>query len=355
MAAGLTPESWALLALCGVLLSFGSSPLTIEPGLVLMPMLAVLLPRMGVPAGAAIHTAIATAIALLVPLSISRLGLLRQAERQRIVHLAPATLAGAFFGGSVLPSLPGSFLMIGFAILAGITLTHRRRKISITLAITPPMRAPGSSAAILKSAAFCLFGIGLPLCEGRTAEKAGFALILSTGAVAALLQAPSACKGCTGFVFMPALIAIAAGAVLTAPLWTATFGESSEPRLRPVVVLAAVTVLLAAPFGAPDTGKTALAALAPGLCPARPAPAITLAQFYRDPLPALVQRFGPRRGFSPVKTGKPKPSIFFAVARGAAANLQNLQTSGWITVIESHPPQKAERRKIKRATRIEGP
>jgi hypothetical protein len=354
MAASLAPDSWVLLALCGVLLSFVSSLLAVEPGLILVPLLAILLPRTGVPAEAAIHSAIATAIALLVPLSISRLGILQRAERQRIVHLAPATLGGAFFGGSVLPTLPGWFLLAGFAILAGIALTHRPRKIGITLAVTPPIRAPGSFAAILKSAAFSLFGIGVPLCEGRTAEKAAFALILSTGAVAALLQASSACKGCTGFVFMPALIAIAAGAVLTAPLWTATFGDTSEPRLRPIVVLAAGAALLAAPVGAPVTGKTALAALAPGLCPARPAPAITLAQSYRDPLPALIQRFGPRRGLSAVKAGKPKPSVFLAVARDAAANLRIPQTSGWITVIEIHPPQKLEKGKTKRATRLEG-
>jgi hypothetical protein len=45
---------------------------------------------------------------------------------------------------------------------------------------------------------------------------------------------------------MPALIAIAAGAVLKVPLLTALFGETSRPRLRPVVMLVAVVILLAA-------------------------------------------------------------------------------------------------------------
>ena len=49
MAVGLGPENWALLALCGVFLGLVSSLLAIEPGFLLMPLLAILLPRLGVP------------------------------------------------------------------------------------------------------------------------------------------------------------------------------------------------------------------------------------------------------------------------------------------------------------------
>ena len=50
MAVGLSPENWALLALCGVFLGLASSLFAIEPGFLLMPLLAILLPRLGVPA-----------------------------------------------------------------------------------------------------------------------------------------------------------------------------------------------------------------------------------------------------------------------------------------------------------------
>ena len=73
MAVGLSPENWALLALCGVFLGLASSLFAIEPGFLLMPLLAILLPRLGVPAEATVPVAIATALALLVPLSIARL------------------------------------------------------------------------------------------------------------------------------------------------------------------------------------------------------------------------------------------------------------------------------------------
>ena len=52
MAVGLSPENWALLALCGAFLGLASSLFAIEPGFLLMPLLAILLPRLGVPAGA---------------------------------------------------------------------------------------------------------------------------------------------------------------------------------------------------------------------------------------------------------------------------------------------------------------
>ena len=51
MAVGLSPENWALLALCGAFLGLASSLFAIEPGFLLMPLLAILLPRLGVPAG----------------------------------------------------------------------------------------------------------------------------------------------------------------------------------------------------------------------------------------------------------------------------------------------------------------
>jgi uncharacterized membrane protein YfcA len=354
MAVGLSPENWALLALCGVLLSFVTSLLAVEPGPILVPLLAILLPRLGMPAEAAIHSAVATAIALLVPHSIARLGLLRQSERQKIVRLAPAVAAGAFFGASLLPLIPGRSLLAGFAILAALALMDRPRRAIAGLAVVPPVREPNLFIATVKSIASAMFGAGTPLSEGRVPEKAAFALVLSTGAAVSLFQAPSACKACAGYVFMPALIAIAAAAVLIAPLWTTLTGQSAEPRLRPAVVLAAFIMLLAAPFGAPETGKTALAALAPGLCTARPAQAITLAQSYRDPLPALVQRFGPRRGFAAIKTSKSKPSVFLEVARDPAASPQNSRTSGWVTAIEIRPSQKPAIRSVKRASGIEG-
>ena len=80
MAAGLSPESWALLALCGAFLGLASKLFAIEPGFLLMPLLAILLRRLGVALGAEIPVAIATALALLVPLSIADLRFLTRTE-----------------------------------------------------------------------------------------------------------------------------------------------------------------------------------------------------------------------------------------------------------------------------------
>ena len=298
MAAGLGPENWALLALCGVFLGLVSSLLAIEPGFLLMPLLAILLPRLGVPAGAAAPVAIATALALLVPLSIAGLQPLPRAERRRVAWLSPAILAGAFFGASLVPLIPGPWLLAGFAVTAVIALLRPPPPMTLTLAVTPPRRPAQPFTAILRSAVSCLFGIGLPLSDGAAAEKAALTLMLALAAMAALLTAPPACRGCVGFVFTPALFAIGAAFVLTAPLWRALLGERlPRSRLRPLAVLAAVSALLAAPLTISGTRKTAFAALAPGLCRATPSQRLGLqAARYRDPVFLLAQRLGQDAG-----------------------------------------------------------
>jgi uncharacterized membrane protein YfcA len=196
MAAGLSPESWAFLALCGVLLGLASSLFAIEPGFLLMPLLAILLPRLGVSAGASIPVAIATALALLIPLSIGDLQLLTQTERRRVAWLLPAIAAGAFFGASLVPHIPGHWLLAGFAVTAVIALLRPPATMTLTLAVTPPRRPIQPFAAILKSAVSSAFGIGLPLSDGRASEKAALTLMLALAATAALLIATPACKGC---------------------------------------------------------------------------------------------------------------------------------------------------------------
>ena len=319
MAVGLGPENWALLALCGVFLGLVSSLLAIEPGFLLMPLLAILLPRLGVPAEATAPVAIATALALLVPLSIARLQPLPRAERRRVAWLSPAILAGAFFGASLVPLIPGPWLLAGFAVTAVIALLRPPSAITLTLAVTPPRRRAQPFAAILKSAVSCLFGIGLPLSDGAASEKAALTLMLALAAMAALLTATPACRGCVGFVFMPALFAIGAAFVLTAPLWRALLGERPpRSRLRPLAVLAAVSALLAAPLTISGTRKTAFAALAPELCRATPAHRLGLqAARTRDPIFLLAQRLGPRRGLAALQAKTPSSS-FLAVARDTA-------------------------------------
>jgi len=127
MAVGLGPENWASLALCGVFVGLVSSLLAIEPGFLLMPLLAILLPRLGVPTEATAPIAIATALALLVPVSIARFQPLPRAERRHVAWLSPAILAGAFFGASLVPLIPGPCLLAGFAVTAVFVLLRRPR------------------------------------------------------------------------------------------------------------------------------------------------------------------------------------------------------------------------------------
>ena len=335
MAVGLGPENWALLALCGVCLGLVSSLLAIEPVFLLMPVLAILLPSLGVPAEASVQVAIATALALLVPVSIARLQPLPRAERRHVAWLSPTILAGAFFGASLVPLIPGHWLLAGFAVTAVIALLRPPSAVTMALAVTPPRRRAQPFAAIWKSAVSALFGIGLPLSDGAAAEKAALILMLALAAIAALLTAPPACRGCMGFVFMPALSASGAAFVLTAPLWRALPGERiSRSRLRPLAVLAAVSALLATPIMISGTQRTAFAALAPGLCRATAANRFGFqAARYRDPLYLLAQQSGPRRGLAALQAKTPSSS-FLAVARDTEAHSPVARASGWIASIE---------------------
>jgi uncharacterized membrane protein YfcA len=321
MAAGLSPESWALLALCGVFLGLTPSLFAIEPGFLLMPLLTILLPRLGVSVGAGIPVAIATALALLVPLSIAGLQRLPRAECRRVAWLSPAIVAGAFFGASLVPLVPAPWLLAGFAVTAVIALLRSAVPMTLALAVTPPRRPAQPFAAILKSGVSSAFGIGLPLSDGRASEKAALTLMLALAAMAALFTATPACKGCLGFVFLPALFATGAAAVLTAPLWRALVGERTpRSRLRHVAVLAAVSALLAAPLTISGTRKTAFAALAPKLCRATLSQPLDLqAPRTGDPVFLLAQRVGPRRGLAVLQAKTPS-SPFLAVARDTPAH-----------------------------------
>jgi uncharacterized membrane protein YfcA len=324
-----------LLALYGAFLALASSLFAIEPGFLLMPLLAILLPRLGVPASTDIPVAIATSLALLVPLSIAGLQPLARAESRRVAWLSPAILAGAFFGASLVALIPGHWLLGGFAVTALIALLRPPAAMTLTLAVTPPRRRAQPFAAILKSAVSSAFGIGLPLSDGRASEKAALTLILALVAMTVLLTRAPACRGCVGFVFMPALFAIGAAAVLIAPLWRALLGERPpRSRLRHLAVLAAVSALLAAPLTISGTGKTAFAALALELCRATPSQQLGLqAARTRDPIFLLARRLGPRRGLAALQAKTPS-AFFLEAAKYTEVHLSVAPAAPWTASIE---------------------
>jgi uncharacterized membrane protein YfcA len=312
--AGLSPENWAFLAFCGAALGLASSLFAIEPGFLFVPLLAFLLPRFGATGEAMAPITVATALALLLLVSIAGLRPLTQEARRRLAWLSPAIAAAGFFGASLAPHCPGSWLFAGFAVTAIFAVTRRPASIAARLAVTPPPRPIGPFAAILKSLVSSLFGAALPLSD-HPPEKAPATLVMALAGAAALAIGPAACKGCAGFVFMPALLAMGAAFVLTAPLWRALFGErASSPRLRLLAGVVAAA-LLASPSAFPRTRKAALAALAPGLCRASPSGRLDVqAAYRRDALEAKA------------------PSLDLLAAHPKAP-----QGSGWTTAIELRP------------------
>jgi uncharacterized membrane protein YfcA len=315
--AGLSPENWAFLALGGAALGLASSLFAIEPGFLFVPLLAILLPRFGAPSGAMAPIAVATALALLIPVSIAGLRPLTQEAWRRLARLSPAIAAAGFFGASLAPHLPERWLFAGFAVTAVYAVTRKPASIAARLAVTPPPRPIGPFAAILKSLVSSLFGAALPLSD-HPPEKAASTLLMALARAAALAVGPTACKGCAGFVFMPALLAMGAAFVLTATFWRALFGERAfSSRLRLLAGVAAVGALLASPSAIPGTRKAALAVLAPGLCRASSIERLDVqAAHRRDPLEAKA------------------PSLNLL-----AANPKAPQGSSWAATIELSPPR----------------
>jgi uncharacterized membrane protein YfcA len=323
--AGLSPENWALLALCGAASGLASSLFAIEPGFLFMPVLALLLPRFGAAGGAIAPMAVATALALLVPVSIAGLRPLTQEAWRRLAWLSPAIAAAGFFGASLAPRLPGSWIFAGFAVT------------TITAVTVTASRPVGPFTTILKSLVSSLFGAALPLSE-HSPKKAASTLLMAIAGAAALAIGPAACKGCAGFVFAPALLAMGAAFVLTAAFCRALFGERAcSPRLRLLAGAAvAAGAVFASPSAIPGTRNAALAAFAPGLCRASPSGRLDVqaAAHRSDPAFLLAKRFGPR--FGPLKAEAPSLGLL-ALARGAAARPKVPQASGWTTVIELQP------------------
>jgi uncharacterized membrane protein YfcA len=314
--AGLSPENWVFLALCGAALGLASSIFAIEPGFLFVPLLATLLPRFGAAGGAIAPMAIATALALLVPVSIAGLRPLTQETWRRLAWLSPAIAATGFFGASLAPHLPRAWLFAGFAVTAMSAVTQRPASIAARLAVTPPPRRIGPFAAILKSLVSSLFGAALPLSDDP-AEKAAATLVMALAGAAALTIGPAACKGCAGFVYLPVLLATGASFILTASFWRALFGDRvSSQRFRLLAGVAAAGALLASPSAFPETRNAALASLAPGLCRASSFDRLDVkAAHRRDPLVAKALS-------SDLLTANPKAP----------------QGSSWTAAIELQPP-----------------
>lgn len=265
--------AWLWFPLLGLVAGLLAGLLGIGGGIVLVAALIALLPRLGVPADAVVHVALATSLAsIIVTASASA-----NAHRRRgsvlwptVAWLAPGLVAGgalasrwaAGVDGPVLARLVG-----GFCLLMALRMAWPMRA-SADGGPVPAPRGPWlAGAGLAIGAVSAVVGIGggsltVPLLASRgvatvravgTSSACGVLIALAAAVGYALgppsgeaLALPSAC---VGFVHVPAAIGIGLGAWFAAPHGVALAHRLSGPALARVfaVALALVGVALLRP------------------------------------------------------------------------------------------------------------
>ena len=300
MGASLDPSAWGLLILTGCFIGLAFGLFGRAGGLAVAPALLVVLPQCGVAAAEAPRLAVATALAILIPVMIGQAdGKLswKAIDWDLVILLVPSAAVGAVIAVTFADALDARIVAL---LLATGTLLLALRLVSgpggsVTddvkagdpplIAMTLKTVAGGTAAAVIGVSAGLIlaptFAKALP--SEKAAATAGaltfpFALAGSAG----YLLAPALTCGpaCAGAIFLPALAAVGMTAVLIAPL---------AMRLRPFLPLGTASALLAflaiaivctaglrsQGIGSllAETSQSALELVLGPLCESKPAPA----------------------------------------------------------------------------------
>ena len=244
----------ALGAIAGTLAGL----LGIGGGLVLVAALAWMLPRMGVAQDAAMHAALASALASIVFTAASS----AWAHHRRgsvlwrtVAWMVPGLLLGTWLGSAVAIALDGDVLrwcVAGYCLLAAAQLAFGRDR--IRPAGTPDPRGPGYTAAgVGIGAVSAVVGIGggsltVPLLTWRgvapvraVGTSSACGVFIGIGAALGYaLQAPAGAlglPGAVGYVYLPAAVGVAVASVLAAPFGTRLAHRLSGPALKRVFAI----------------------------------------------------------------------------------------------------------------------
>jgi uncharacterized membrane protein YfcA len=261
----------------------------------------IVLPFCGLPELAVPRLAVASAIAILIPITIAEAeGAVRRSgvDWEILTILAPSAAVGAVLVTTFVDLIDGRIaalaLVAGTAIMAMRAFLVEERDAQedearagprlVSLSLITVAGSAGATLIGISGSLFCASPLARTLNPERAAATASaltlsFALAASGGYL--LSPAPSGCgSACAGSIFLPALASIGMAAVLTAPL---------AMRLRPLLSLRAMrrmfallVIVSAVVFGVPsptlsslwmETRDRALDLVLGPLCDPKPAPA----------------------------------------------------------------------------------
>jgi len=240
----------AAFLLLGAFTGFAAGLLGIGGGMLLVPFLTMLLTSQGFPLGQIVKIAIATSLTTILFTSLSsvRAHARRGAVRWDIAKtLAPGIVVGSLLGAQLASWLPGAVLAVAFGLFVGTMATQMLRRRPAAAGRTLPGSAGmlGMGATIGAMSALAGAGGGfitVPFLTRSnvriheavgTSAACGFPIALAgtLGYVVAGWKLPLP-AGTFGYVYLPALAAIVATSVLTAPLGAKAAHALSVERLR---------------------------------------------------------------------------------------------------------------------------
>jgi uncharacterized membrane protein YfcA len=250
---------WSLVGamlLIGAATGFAAGLLGIGGGMLLVPFMTFLFTLRNFPEEHLIHMAIATSLATVMFTSMSSV----RAHHQRgavlwpvVKVLAPGILLGSLIGAQIAGQLPTKVIGFLFAIFVGFsavqTLRNKKPKPSRELPKPLGMFAVGNGIGLLSA----LVGAGgafisvpfmvwsnVPIHSALgTSAALGFPLAVAgtVGYVIAGISAEALPPGTLGFVYIPALLAVSAGSVLTAPLGAKVAHATDTRRLKGIFAM----------------------------------------------------------------------------------------------------------------------
>lgn len=227
----------AALLVLGSATGFLAGLLGIGGGMLMVPFLTLILTSQDFPLTHVVHTAIATALATIMFTSVSsvRAHHRRGAVKWNVVKvLAPGILLGALIGAQIAGALTTTALALVFAVFVGFSATQMIRD-----------RKPKPQRELPRPAGMFAVGNGIGLISSLVGAGGGFISVPfmvwcnvsmhNAVATSAALGFPIAAAGTVGYIiagwhetglppghfgyiYLPALLAIGAASVLTAPL-----------------------------------------------------------------------------------------------------------------------------------------
>lgn len=225
----------------GAFVGFAAGLLGIGGGMVLVPFLNYMLPRIGIPQDLAVHAAIATAMGTIVFTSLSSI---RAHQKRQAIHwdvvrlMVPGIILGGFVsGGAIFSMISNEWLAIIFVAFVYISALRMLRK---STSDATPMLPPKWVTAVFGFVVGVISGLlgagggflSVPYLARAnivmaravaTSAALGFfiALANSIGYIWSGYEETKHIPGMLGYNYWPALITLSVMSVLTAPLGAA--------------------------------------------------------------------------------------------------------------------------------------